>query len=218
MKKLYAVISLCTMILLSGNLSAQDYAASVKLSTLGVNLEVYRSLGPSFNVRLGGSMLSYTYQSGVQTGQDYEMDAKLNLSSVALLGDWYPFESTTLHVTGGAVVNLNKPVVTAKPTISKMIGGDVYDKDNLGTIGIDLAFSKVAPYAGIGIGNPTAGDKGLGFVMDIGAYYQGSPKVSMTATGLLEPSASPEQEAIVETNLNWFTFYPVVSLGLSYKF
>jgi hypothetical protein len=218
MKITHAVLSLCTLILLSGELVAQDYAASVKLSTLGVNLEVCRSLGPSFNVHLGGSIFSYTYESGVQAGEDYEMSAKLNLSSVALLGDWYPFESTSLHVTGGAVLNLNKPVVTATPTISKMIGGDVYNKENLGTIGIDLSFNKIAPYVGIGIGNPTAGDKGFGFVMDIGAYYQGPPKIAMTANGLLAPSASPEQEAIVETNLNWFTFYPVVSLGLSYKF
>jgi hypothetical protein len=218
MKIKQAVATLCTLVLLSGNLVAQDYAASVKLSTLGVNVEVYRSFGPSFNLRLGGSMFSYTYESGVKQGEDYEMNAKLDLSSVALLGDWYPFESTSLHISGGAVVNLNKPVVTAIPTITKTIGGDVYNKDNLGTIGIDLSFNKVAPYIGIGIGNPTAGDKGLGFVMDIGAYYQGPPKVAMTATGLLAPSASPEQEAIVAKNLDWFKFYPVVSLGLSYKF
>lgn len=218
MKIKQAVATLCTLLLLTGNLFAQDYAASVKLSTLGVNVEVYRSFGSSFNLRLGGSMFSYTYQSGVNQSEDYEMNAKLDLSSVALLGDWYPFASTSLHVTGGAIVNLNKPVVTAIPTISKTIGGDVYNKDNLGTIGIDLSFNKVAPYFGIGIGNPTAGDKGLGFVMDIGAYYQGPPKVSMTATGLLAPSASPEQEAIVAKNLDWFKFYPVVSLGISYKF
>jgi len=31
---------------------AQDYAASIKLSTMGANLELVRSFSPSFNVRL----------------------------------------------------------------------------------------------------------------------------------------------------------------------
>lgn len=218
MKRNYTILFLCSFVLLTFRMNAQDYAASVKLSTLGVNVEAYRSFSPSFNARLGFSMFNYTYESGVITGEDYKYDAKLNLFSVSALGDWFPFQSTSLRLTGGLIINLNKPEVTAIPTIEKKIGGDVYNADNLGTVGIDLTFNKIAPYIGLGIGNPTSGEKGFGFTFDLGTCYQGSPKVKLDAEGLLAPSASPEQEAIVEKNLNWFKFYPVLSIGLSYKF
>lgn len=213
------LVFLCAgMLLLSASLRAQDYAASVKLSTLGVHIEAYRSFGSSLNARLGYSFINYNYHGSEKATEDYKIDANLKLASASILGDYFPFQSTSLRLTAGMIVNLNKPVVTAIPTKVITIGGDVYNAANLGNIGIDLSFNKVAPYIGIGIGNPTAGDRGFGFVMDIGTYYQGAPKVAMSATGLLEPSASPEQEAVVEHNLNWFKFYPVLSLGLSYKF
>jgi len=105
-----------------------------------------------------------------------------------------------------------------KPTKSYTVGGDIYTPDLLGTMSADISFNKVAPYIGIGFGDPTAGSKGLGFTFDIGTVFQGAPKAKLSATGLIEPSASPEQQEKLESNLSWFKFYPVVSFGLTYKF
>jgi uncharacterized protein (DUF2062 family) len=80
----------------------------------------------------------------------------------------------------------------------------------------ELTFNKVAPYIGIGFDNPLAGAPGLGFTFDLGTFFQGGPKASMTATKLLTPSAS--QSGILEDDLKALKFYPVLSFGLYYKF
>ncbi|MBT4485577.1 MAG: hypothetical protein HOC71_18065, partial [Candidatus Latescibacteria bacterium] len=54
-----------------------------------------------------------------------------------------------------------------------------------------------------------------GFTFDVGALYHGAPKVSLKTDGLLEPSA--KQAPIVEENISWFQFYPVISIGYIYK-
>jgi hypothetical protein len=40
-------------LLFLNELKAQDYAAALKISSLGVGVEGFRSLSPDFNVRLG---------------------------------------------------------------------------------------------------------------------------------------------------------------------
>ena len=200
------------------SLNAQNYAVSLKGSTIGLHLEAYRSFGSSINVHLGSSIFSYDYAPAPNAKDDYSLNAKLKLNSVTALADWMPFESSSFHLSAGLSYNNNQPQVTAIPQISKVIGGDVYNKDNLGNMDVTLSFNKIDPYIGIGFGNSTGGQSGLGFMFDLGVYYQGKPGVKLAANGLLSPSASPEQEAIVQNNLSWFQWYPVLSIGLSYKF
>lgn len=217
MKKIYTAL-LFLFSCLSGLISAQDYALSVKASTAGIHFEAYRSFGPELNLHLGGAFFSYNYKTTPGEKDDYSLSADLKLSSFTALVDWIPFESSSFRFSGGLCYNNNKPNVVAVPEINKVIGGDVYNKDNLGNMSVDLTFNKINPYLGIGFGNPTSGEPGLGFLFDLGVYYQGAPGVKLHADGLLAPSASPEQEAIVENNLKWFKWYPVLSFGLSYKF
>ncbi|MGE5402918.1 MAG: hypothetical protein ACM3S2_21170 [Ignavibacteriales bacterium] len=217
MKKFFIVL-LILFSCLSCSASAQTYAVSVKASTIGLHLEAYRSIGTDFNVHLGGSFFSYAYNQSPDPKEDYSLNADLKLNSFTALVDWMPFESSSFRISGGLSYNNNQPQVTAIPQITKVIGGDVYNKDNLGNLDVTLTFNKIDPYIGIGIGNPTGGESRFGVVFDMGVFYQGKPGVKLHADGLLSPSASPEQEAIVQENIKWFQWYPVVSLGVSYKF
>jgi len=201
----------------SSLLYSQDMAVALKLGTLGGGAEVMRSFGPNFNARVGVSFFSFNFSGGGGSSDDYSFDAKLGLFTISALADYFPFQRG-LRLTAGLVVNLNKIETDMKPTKSYTVGGDVYTPDLLGNMSADISFNKVAPYIGIGFGNPTAGSKGLGFTFDIGTVFQGAPKAKLSATGLIEPSASPEQQEKLESNLSWFKFYPVVSLGLTYKF
>jgi hypothetical protein len=106
--------------------------------------------------------------------------------------------------------------MTLTPIKTYSDGNIQYTPDKLGILSADITFQKVAPYIGIGLGNVTGGDRGFGLTFDLGTFYQGGPKVSMSATKLLEPSAS--QSGQLEDNLKWFKFYPVLSIGLAYKF
>lgn len=212
--KLPLLILLAISLLKSSSLYAQDYAASLKVSTLGVNLEAIRSITPQFNARLGFAFLSYN-ANNVSSSSDYSMNGDLKFFSISALADWFPFENS-FRLTGGIVVNLNKVSVTLTPVKTYTDGNVQYTPDKLGQLMADIDFNKVAPYLGIGFGNPTSGASGLGFTFDLGTFYQGGPKVTMSATKLLEPSAS--QGPILQDNLKWFKFYPVLSFGLTYKF
>jgi hypothetical protein len=191
---------------------SQDYGVAVKVSTLGVSLEGIRSLSEDFNARIGFSYFSYSLDGG---SDDYNYDASLQLLSFSILGDWFPFQNA-LRLTGGIVVNLNEGDLKMNPKKSYTVGGTEYTPEMLGGMTGIINFNKVAPYLGFGIGNPVSGSSGLSFSFDLGAIYQGSPNVDLKASGLLTPSG--EQGPLIEENLSWFKFYPVLSFGLSYKF
>jgi hypothetical protein len=195
-------------------LKAQDYAASIKISTLGASIEGYRSFSSQFNARLGVAVFSYT-ANNFKSSDSYSANADLKLLSITALADWFPFENN-LRLTGGLVVNLNKANIVLTPVKTYTQGNIQYTPDKLGQLNADLTFNKVAPYLGIGLGNPTSGARGFGFTFDVGTFFQGGPKATMSATKLLGPSAS--QSGQLEDNLKWFKFYPVISVGLFYKF
>ena len=198
------------------NIFAQEWATALKVSTLGGNVEVYRSFGDQFNAHVGFSYFSI--DQDITGEEDYDATFSVGLMSISALGDYFPFESSGFRLTAGVFVNLNQIDAELTPKDEYTVGGDVYTPDNLGTLDANISFNKIAPYIGLGFGNPTGGDSGLGFTFEIGTIYQGGSIVDLTATGLLEPSAAQDQEQTFEENLSWFKWYPIVSLGLTYKF
>ena len=212
----FKLISLLFVLALmsSGHLSAQNYAVALKISTMGISCEGIRSFGSSFNSRVGFSIFNCQFDNGAGEEEDFKYDAKLKLLSFSALVDWYPFKNS-LHLTSGALINLNEGDLTLFPNESYKIGGTLYTPQLMGTVSAKVKLNKVAPYLGIGLGRPTSGHH-FTFAIDLGVIYQGSPKVDLSADGLLEPST--EQGPLIEDNIKWLKFYPVISLGISYKF
>lgn len=204
------------LLFLASTISAQDYAAALKVSTRGIAAEVVRSFGEDFNVRLGYAYLTLNLEGGGGT-EDYEYTAESNLNSISAIADYFPFGGS-FRICGGVLFNLNSATTILTPTKTYKIGNDNYTPDKLGTLDAKIDFDPIAPYLGLGFGNPTSGDAGFSVTFDVGAMYHGAAKVDLTAEGLLEPSASQDQEELIENNLDWFKWYPNISLGLNYKF
>jgi len=192
----------------------RSYAATLKISTLGFGLEGVTNITPDLNVRVGGHFFSYTHNGGGTSTDDYKYDAKANLLSFSALADYY-IAGSIFRVTGGILLNLNKVDITMTPNKSYNVNGQIYSPSDIGIVTATTDFVKAAPYLGLGLFNPLSANK-VGFTMDVGGVYQSAPNVTMTATKLLTPTAT--QEDIVEKNLDWFKFYPVVTFGLTYKF
>ena len=192
----------------------RSYAATLKISTLGIGLEGVTNLAKDFNVRVGGHFFNYTHNGGGSSTDEYKYDAEAKLLSFSALADYY-IAGSIFRVTGGLLLNLNKVDIIMTPVQSYVINGQTYAPGDVGVVTATTDFVKAAPYIGIGLFNPLASSK-VGFTMDVGGVYQSSPNVTMTATKLLTPTAS--QDKIVEDNLKWFKFFPVVTLGLTYKF
>ncbi len=195
---------------------AQDWATAIKVSTMGGNIDVYRSFGEKFNIHVGYNYFALTQSLGETI--DYKTEGKIGLSSISALGDFFPFESSTFRITSGIMYNLNIIDATLTPAREYEVGGDKYSPEELGNLMANIEFNKFSPYLGLGFGNPTSGNSGFGFVFDVGTMYQGTAIVDLNAEGLLKPSANEEQAQKIQDNLSWFKWYPVLSLGLTYKF
>ena len=203
---------------LSMTVARADIGLNVKAGTLGAGVELSKSFGEKFSVGLGFN--AYDFKT-TDSSSDIDYDFNFDLQSVALLGHYHPF-SGIFRLTAGALYNKNELKLTGKPTAGSTysINGVSYTAAQVGTLTGTLTFNSLAPYIGLGWGNRPGGK--LGLSADIGLLHQGSPKLALSATGALSDpllAADLEQERrSAEDDLSDFKWYPVVSLGLYYRF
>lgn len=197
------------------SLQAQEYAVSLKICTLGLQAEVYRSFGEKLNFRLGGAYFKYNFDDQENGNYAYSIDTKL--ASISAIVDYFPFQNI-FRFSGGVLFNFNGANSELLPTQSYTINGYEYTPEMMGSIEVKIKYNLVSPYLGLGIGNLTQAESGISFTFDVGTIFQGVPTVSMAAEGLIKPSASPEQEDTIKENLSWTKWYPILSFGINYKF
>jgi hypothetical protein len=172
---------------------------------------------PNLHARLGLNTGGFKYNI---SNSNIDYNTSFQPTNIHLLGDYFPFGGG-LRLTGGLVVQNNRFTATAKSDSNDKINinGTNYPASTVGTVEGQGSFSNsVAPYLGIGFGTPING--GLGFNIDAGVMFAGSPKVSLSAPNA--PQAIKDELAIQERKTNedikGFNLYPVVSIGFSYAF
>lgn len=212
MKKIAIVIALACLPALA---HAEGLAVTGKVGTLGLGLELTKSYSDVFTSRLGFNTYNFTSTS---TQGTVNYDAKLKLQTLSALADWYPMHGA-FRATGGLFYNNNKLSLTGVPTggSNYTINGQQYTLTSLQS---EVTFNSVAPYLGIGWGNPAAQGKGWGLNSDFGILFQGSPKVTLTATGAQAAAAQPAIDAErvrLQDSLKNYKYYPVASVGVSYQ-
>ena len=87
----------------------------------------------------------------------------------------------------------------------------------------NIDFNEVAPYVGLGWGTPFGKEARWTIMFDAGVMFQGSPNVDLSANGTLANNSAFAADLEREKNnlkddLDTYRFYPVVSLGLAYRF
>lgn len=218
-----AVLALSS--LASSAIAANDVAVTGKLSTLGLGLELTMPVNDNFNGRVGFNAFNYDF-SASEGGVDY--DAELRLQSVSLLGDWFPVAGSGFRVSAGLLYNNNKFDMTAKPSAGATytVGGGTYNAALAGSLDAKVTFDKIAPYIGIGFGNAVEKAKTWGFSMDLGVVYQNSPKATLVnsnctlpGTGCADLATDIAAEQVeLQDAMDDYKWYPVISIGASYKF
>ena len=211
--------ALVTLALLPAVSHAENMAVTGKLGTLGAGAELNMGFSDSLTGRVGFNTYTHNYNAN---SNQVNYDFKLQLQTVTALADWYPF-SGGFRASGGLFYNNNKISLGANPSGSLTINGFTYAPGEVGSLQGTVAFNKVAPYLGIGWGNPVAKGKGWGMTSDIGVLFQGSPKTTLTATCGTVPDCAALQTRTAAENtklqndLSSFKFWPVISLGISYQ-
>lgn len=215
MKNRFVRICGAMLFLLLASAARADLGIGLKAGTLGFGAELSKSFSDKFSVGLGFN--TYDYKT-TDRASDIDYDFNFDLQSVALLANYHPFGGV-FRFTGGVVYNQNELNLTGKPTgTNYVINGKTYTAEEVGTLTGKLTFNSTAPYLGIGWGNRPHGKSGLS--ADIGVLYQGSPKLALTATGAAANLASDiEQERrSAEEDLSDLKWYPVLSLGMYFRF
>lgn len=210
-------ISVCAVLMLPwfAGVAHADVGVNLKAGTLGAGVEMSKSFSDKFSVGLGFN--SYDFKT-TDSASDIDYDFNFDLQSVALLANYHPF-SGVFRFTAGALYNKNELNLTGKPTgTNYVINGQTYTAAQVGTLNGKLTFNSTAPYLGLGWGNRPGGR--LGLSADIGVLYQGSPKLTMSATGAAAGLAADiEQERrSAEEDLSDLKWYPVLSLGMYFRF
>ncbi len=151
-------------------------------------------------------------------GTDYAVGFKLG--SLMGLADFHPFRGR-FRLSAGVLAGRHRFEVTAKDAERYDVGGRSYARAELGSLSGRASVRRVAPYAGIGWGNPV-GKKRLGVSIDLGVLPQGAPEVSLSATGPASSEPGFGDQLARETldlreRLRAFRVYPVLSMGLTLK-
>jgi hypothetical protein len=161
---------------------------------------------------------------------DVTYAGKLTFSEFSGLLDWYVLGGG-FRLTAGAFGGNSRLDVNGRPTAGTYhIGNATYTAAEVGTLSGQLKFgNSVAPYVGIGWGNPFLAHQRVTLQLDVGAIYGGNPSVSLAAhCGVAAPpgtaacdqiqSQVPVERRKLQQDVTVAKWYPVVNLGLAVRF
>jgi hypothetical protein len=206
--------------------SRTGFSLAPSIATTGTGLELTKSIVPHFNARVGVNLLDVGFNNQIR---DIDYKSRINLLNVSALGDIYPWKKSGFHLTAGVVYSDNTLNGTGKPVGGTYsFGGNTYQVNDVGTLKTQVKYpSNVAPYIGLGWGNPVGFKKRLSVNINAGIMFTGSPQAEVTAfpnptlpmavQDQIRSDIQKEQNQIQNT-LNDFSIYPVISVSLSYQF
>lgn len=214
------VISLSSLLFsVTGCEDSNRFAIGAKSGTLGLGGEFTAKILPAVNWRVGYNTLDFEYDD--LEIEDVVYDASLDFSSFTALADWHIFEGS-FRISGGVISmdHTGRLDARLKENNTIEINDHEYSSSDIGTLTGKIKYDKVAPYVGIGWGNPFINNSRLGLACDLGVAFTNSPEVSLSATGMaagLQDDIEIERQKIKD-DMKSYKFYPVISLSIYYRF
>src|SRR5713226_9063881 len=206
----------------------------VKVSTLGIGGEAAIAVSHRSNVRFGFNAFSYGHTFD-KDGVTYK--GTLDLRSAQATFDLFFLKE--FHISPGVLV-YNGNNVTANASVP---GGKSFTLSNTNYVSAaadpitgtgKLTVYKAAPMLLVGFGNLVPRSRHFSTSFEIGAAYQGPPRVTLSlsgsacdSTGLFCRSISSDptiqanvvsEQAKLNKSASPYKFYPVVSFGVGFKF
>jgi hypothetical protein len=208
---------------------------SVKAGSTGVGFDVATSLLGRLNLRAGASFFNYSHhfnEDGIPA------DGTINLKSANASLDFFPF-GNAFRVSPG-VMFYNDNHVSA---VANVPGGQSFTLNDVsytsspidpvhGTFGVVLG-RKAAPSLTLGFGNIVPrGRKHWSIPVEVGAAFVGDPTVTLNLTGsacstdgcgsvttdATTQANIQKEQATLKNDISPLRFYPIASVGFSYKF
>jgi hypothetical protein len=201
----------------SGARADNDFGVGLKAGTLGIGLEASWQPLPYLDIRVGGNTFEFD-DNGMQGGIPYA--STFTLESFYATGNLH-FPVSPMRITAGIYSNGNELLMINDDGTDLNIGGITYPGAGIGTLKSVTSFGSSSPYFGVGFDFTLAGKLGLN--LDFGLLWQGEPEVTLEADGSLaqDPlfqAALEAERRQLEDEMSDFKAWPVVSLGVVYRF
>jgi hypothetical protein len=219
----------------AGQSTTSKIGFGVKVSTLGVGIEVATPLAKKFNVRTGFNMFRFSHSI---TDGGIHYDGQLHFQSAEAHLDYYPFGG--FHISPG-ILFYNGNQIAASAAVpggqTFSVGGTTYQSEGSDPVtGTGkLNFVKVSPSIMVGVGNliPRNG-RHYSFLFEVGGAYQGSARVALNLAGSVcatdgtncrpisgDPTVQANvqaQQVKIQHDINPYRFFPVISMGVGFNF
>lgn len=203
-----------------------ETAFGVRAGTPGAGIELTTGLAPHLDLRL--ALAGWDQDLNVTT-DDVRYDGTLELRHALALLDWHP-AGGAFRLTAGAA--FNEDALEATAPAADLLAGEVPELPpglDLGNLRGHAEGDAVAPYLGLGWGDPLGGDGGWSLSFDLGAIFLGPPDVSLTLDTPLPIDTVPglrelvdaflaDEEADLEEEIGDYDLLPVVSFSVGYRF
>ena len=214
---LFATIALNTFS--QGEKPEKKNALAISAGLPGFGVEYARKLSPHLNAKVAWHFFKL---------EDFEIEdveiksdivdilANVDISIVDVGIEYLPFKNSSFKLTAGVGI-LNKVNLNGIATYNEDIvfGDVVITNEDAGQIIADVTWTDVAPYVGLGFGRAIPKNR-LGFGIEFGSYITNSPEIDLTATNLLENTASQKEN--LQKSLEDFKFIPRLQIRIAYKF
>ncbi|WNC94600.1 hypothetical protein RI103_36280 [Paraburkholderia sp. FT54] len=190
-----------------GNIGTEGLGAGV-----GYSFESHDNVRADFN----GIGLSHNFNAG---GAHY--DGKLSLYHGGLYADFFPVPGIVgVRLTAGVLIGGDNLAGDATNMSGTYTLNGVTVPANGETIHAKAQFPSVRPYLGIGFGhNPLS--RGLSFFFDAGVAF-GKPKLTYDVPADIVAAAGQAnvdaEKASLQYKVNRVKVYPIVKVGLAYRF
>jgi hypothetical protein len=207
-----------------GNTTYADEAGGpgfgIHASTLGYGAEFNFTANPYLVVRFDYNY--YNDYSYTTTKDQIKYDAHLHLENYGGALDWHPFAGSFL-VSLGVFKDNNHIEAVAVPQQTYTIDGHTFTASEVGILNGHITFNTWAPYLGIGWNSLGSTAKGVGVELGLGVFYQGSPSVALRPSGPITQvpglgQATLDEQQRLDDQWNSYKYYPVVNLGLVFRF
>ncbi len=212
------------------------FAIELKAASTGLGGDIGVQLSHKFNLRAGGTFFRY-HDTQSSDGVYYHETFRLEMLEGHL--DWFPWAGN-FHISPGVLYYYQLPLSAA----IAVPGGTSFSLDNANFISSPsdpvsgnalLHTNRISPALTVGWGNilPRVSGKHWSFPFEIGAAFHGDPTVQFGLRGTaclqdgtcVDAATSPavldplHREAQKRTDdISWFKFYPIVSIGVGYRF
>jgi len=199
------------------------FTVGYKVGTLGAGLDTSYAINNTFAIRASLNGLSGFKHITIN---EKEFATYGLLMNNGLLLDIHPWQNA-FFFSWGAYYSKSQIKLTNKPKSGEIVVGEhKYPAMQVGNVTtlINLKHN-INPYFGIGFNSRDFSNK-WHFTLDVGAVYVGTPNGNIQATAsdgfkALQPVLDKESDIEnkkLNTSLKKIKFYPVVSVGIAFKY